>query len=157
MRNIARIWIFVTICIFYLISCTYLWTRFLPSKSEQTTSGVFSDNACSCSLHEPVVWHVTVSHTSHESRETRHAMRQNYKLDIMVKQIKLFARNQTAHWVLKCNVGIHRDAPGGPPCPSAPLILSVMSRVWQIKALQMAARDIRAASPHPLELLLLTA
>lgn len=39
---------FVTICIFYLISCTLLWTRFLSPESEQSLSCVFSDNACSC-------------------------------------------------------------------------------------------------------------
>ena len=42
-------------------------------------------------------------------------MGQNYKLDIMVKQIKPFELNQTANGVLKLCWGIHRGTPGGWP------------------------------------------
>lgn len=55
-------------------------------------------------------------------------MGQNYKLDIMVKQIKPFELNQTANGVLKFGWGIHRDTPGGAR-PSLPSLTHLVRHV----------------------------
>ena len=127
-----------SICIFYLISCTYLWTRFLPSKSEQTPSGVFSDNAWSASRARSVtcdtMWHVTVCSTSHESGGEGAQWDITTPWTLWSNKLNPLSwiRLQMEFWSVVCSVApvvfIDTLQVAGPSLPW--LILSVMSRVW---------------------------